>query len=319
MAPKTHPLLASQATRGRVVTRAQIGRLQNTVVKPRTLVGYNAACKWFFTWMIAMQLALPAEVWEFDVVICEAIEAAWAEGENRNLIGNLLSGIVNKIPAIRGNLRGSWRLWSAWGKQELPLRAPPFTPDMVLAMAGIMLAWSMADVTALLLLGYDCSLRTNELLTIQRQHMTFNATFTSVVAHLVCTKTTSRHGGIESVTRTEPNICRYLGQVCKSLLPGDAVLQRSVPQFRIAFDKALACLGLDRSFRPYSLRRGGASHFFRCTGSMDATMERGRWGDQRTARIYVNTALLELSSNRLSPEVTRNLFTAAAIFAARKG
>ena len=33
---------------------------------------------------------------------------------------------------------------------------------------------------------------------------------------------------------------------------------------------------------------------FRLKGSMDVVMENGRWRDQRTARIYVNNALLEL-------------------------
>ena len=44
-------------------------------------------------------------------------------------------------------------------------------------------------------------------------------------------------------------------------------------------------------FRPYSLRRGGATAFYRATCNMAATIERGRWATIRVARIYINDGL----------------------------
>ena len=40
-------------------------------------------------------------------------------------------------------------------------------------------------------------------------------------------------------------------------------------------------------FRPYSLRRGGATAFYRRTANLQATVERGRWAHVRVARIYI--------------------------------
>jgi len=70
----------------------------------------------------------------------------------------------------------------------------------------------------------------------------------------------------------------------------------SAANYRKVFDAACRAAGLDNSFKPYSLRRGGATHHFKAFGDMSRTMEIGRWSEVRTARIYINTALLELTS-----------------------
>jgi len=43
-------------------------------------------------------------------------------------------------------------------------------------------------------------------------------------------------------------------------------------------------------------------------------MEAGRWRDSRTARIYVNTGLLELQENRLNREEEQAIRAAANSF-----
>ncbi len=67
-------------------------------------------------------------------------------------------------------------------------------------------------------------------------------------------------------------------------------------------------LGLaDLRLAPYSLSRGGATLFFRTTGSLDKTMEMGCWSTLRACRVYVNTALAEFTSTQLRPEVEARL------------
>ena len=48
---------------------------------------------------------------------------------------------------------------------------------------------------------------------------------------------------------------------------------------------------LPHKFRPYSLRRGGATWVFRVTGSMETALVKGRWWSHRVARIYIADAL----------------------------
>ncbi len=62
------------------------------------------------------------------------------------------------------------------------------------------------------------------------------------------------------------------------------------------FDKACEAIGLDATFKPYSLRRRGAPTHFQRHANLGLTMEIGRWSDSRTARLYVNRGLLQLSS-----------------------
>ena len=79
-------------------------------------------------------------------------------------------------------------------------------------------------------------------------------------------------------------------------LPGTAsrayIFPGSEGRFYELFAQALAVLGLGHmGFRPYSLRRGGATAYYRATRNMPATIERGRWSTARVARIYINDGL----------------------------
>ena len=74
------------------------------------------------------------------------------------------------------------------------------------------------------------------------------------------------------------------------------MLGLSAVHFREVFRALVAKVGLPpEDWQPYSLRRGGATADFRHHGRMDLTMIRGRWANQRTARIYVNDALAALA------------------------
>ena len=44
-------------------------------------------------------------------------------------------------------------------------------------------------------------------------------------------------------------------------------------------------------YRPYSLRRGGATASYRVTANLQTTIERGRWASARVARIYIRDGL----------------------------
>ena len=78
--------------------------------------------------------------------------------------------------------------------------------------------------------------------------------------------------------------------------------------FYKAFHEGLAWLGVaDAGFQPYSVRRGGATAFFRRTRNMEATLDRGRWASARVARIYVNDGLAKDVELKLKPEAVAQL------------
>ena len=57
---------------------------------------------------------------------------------------------------------------------------------------------------------------------------------------------------------------------------------------------------LDQGYTLYSLRRGGATHWYRTFGDMLLVLYRGRREDSRTARIYVTEGLAVLGQLGLS-------------------
>ena len=66
--------------------------------------------------------------------------------------------------------------------------------------------------------------------------------------------------------------------------------------------------GLDvHQFRPYSLRRGGATHIFQCSGSMGLAMLKGRWQSSQVARIYISNWLSYLPNSKMSPDTDKLL------------
>ena len=66
----------------------------------------------------------------------------------------------------------------------------------------------------------------------------------------------------------------------------------------------LAGLGIaDVGYKPYSLRRGGASFDYRQHGVVSRTTLRGRWNSAKTARIYITDAMAVLAAVKLPPQL----------------
>ena len=67
---------------------------------------------------------------------------------------------------------------------------------------------------------------------------------------------------------------------------------RSAQAFRNEFRHHCKIFDMEgHLFRPYSMRRGGATHLFQCTGSMEAALLKGRWSSSKVAKIYINDGL----------------------------
>ena len=90
----------------------------------------------------------------------------------------------------------------------------------------------------------------------------------------------------------------------KSTNTGPYLWPHSGAFFRRQF-KYLCChFVLDaHQFRPYSLKRGGATYIFQCSGSMELAMLKGRWKSSRTAR----DGLSYLPNTKMSPHTDKLL------------
>ena len=120
----------------------------------------------------------------------------------------------------------------------------------------------------------------------------FGANGSTAVLNLHSTKGGVRRGQQEIVTIDDEVLSRWLFAIVSNLLPGDSFINLSLPKFRSLFADLCRALAITNyGFKPYSLRRGGATYDYRFAGNLDKTALRGRWADLRTARIYITDGL----------------------------
>lgn len=127
-----------------------------------------------------------------------------------------------------------------------------------------------------------------------------------VLISLGMTKGGKRHGAAESVILGHEPAVRLVKH-WKSLTTGAAPVTPSPYVWRKLFNDALDALKLSQhGFRPYSLRRGGATFWFGKHHSLDKILVDGRWHTQKSARIYLNEGLSILAKMSF-PKSDRNL------------
>ena len=233
-------------------------------------------------------------------MLCQYLEALWDAGCERNSAGDTISGVQHFLHQRRC-FHGAWGLFATWSKTELPARAPPLTSHMLLAMCGASLILNRPDIAALLTMGFHCMLRTEEMLSAKWQCIIVDACDKGAIA-LPLTKSGQIHGAQEVVTIDDPVVGRTLRKVAalygRSTGP---ILTCTRTDFRTVFDTLIRMLNLSHlKLRPYSVRRGGATHDYGTHGDIARSVWRGRWADSRTARIYVTDGLARQIQHSLS-------------------
>ena len=295
--------MADRQRQQRAVTRRRLGRLTNLIIAKRTGERYDRAVAFFFDWVerqgltftITSQVVSLTSAW---------VEECWEEGESIGLAADTVSGLQHLVPELKGLLKESWRLFKAWRMHELPARAPPLLKTMVQAMAMSEIKVGNWRRALLLLIGFNVFLRTGEILKLRVADFIFDRKGETVVLQLGMTKSGKRRGTPESVVCRSPELVTFAKLVLEGLPPGEPVFNGLQHHFRTWFAAALDAQGLSNmGFRPYSLRRGGATAAFREGASWESLCEIGSWASQKTLRIYVTDALAELAELRTPPLV----------------
>ena len=89
---------------------------------------------------------------------------------------------------------------------------------------------------------------------------------------------------------------------------GDTLVGRAPQVFRKQFSQHLLELGIGRvGYKPYSLRRGGATTSFLETGNIGMVTVAGRWQSQNTARIYINDGMKVLAETTFTESATSKI------------
>jgi len=277
--------------------------LRQLLITPYTLnKRYRPACVLFFRWLADQAITLAITTTGVDSQVAAYIEYLWEEGDGRNMAGDIISGLTFLCPHMKGNLCCSWQLFKAWSRQELPARAPPLPESWVLALACLACRRGWPDVAAFLVIAVYGCLRTTEGAALLVKLCSPSADRSTWVLELGLTKGGQRRGALESVVVVSPVACAMLKKVTDGRPKGTFILQRHVADLRKVLQSLLTELGLAHfGIQPYSLRRGGATHLFRETGSYSQVAEHGRWGHVNTAKVYINEGLATLNHLALTP------------------
>ena len=194
--------------------------LKSLLVSEKTVGRYFTAIGRFLQHRKVMGLPITGVV-QLDEVASEYIEACWAEGEPMQQCSDLLAGLQWQFPHCHGHLWHTWKLVKCWAKVEPPFRAPPITPLIVLALAGLCWAVNWYDMAALLCVGFDAFLRSGELFTLRRRQIAFRGG--CAIVQLPQTKGGIRRGLMEVVVVDSPLAVSLLSTACRSFRDDDTV------------------------------------------------------------------------------------------------
>lgn len=234
----------------------------------------------------------------------------WSSGEGRSKANDTVAGLQDLDAKLRGCLPNSWRLLKTWSIHEIPNRAPPFPEVVVQAMAGHAITNGDHAFALSLLLGFYCMLRTGELLGLLNRHISMHRPTQVAIISLGLTKGGQRQGAAESSTLGVLDVLKLLWKWKQDSSPA-APLCPPPHKWRTKFSQTLTALNLDSfNFRPYSLRRGGATHWFRHHGSFDKLLIQGRWAAPKTAKMYINEGLAILAETHVPIKSLKSFLTA---------
>lgn len=249
---------------------------------------------------------------ELDERTCDWIQSSWDAGDALHIVSDGLCGLHHFEPWTKRLLPMAWKLFGIWKKLESPDRAPPLTFDIVYAWTNYALAHNQLIFAALLCLGFFGLLRTGELLQVCAKDILVGDR--QAIISLPNTKTGQREK-VQEMVMIDDFLSLEVLRTLKTLqlklnMANTPLWVHSAEAFRNQFKRYCTRFDLlPHKFRPYSLRRGGATWVFRCSGSMETALVKGRWGSHRVARIYIADALSYLPGLTFSQKAKNMLNT----------
>lgn len=309
-------ITAAQTKELRKKERQKVGRLRHQVVAKRTEDRYHTAFQSFCRFHgLDTSFGLPAHD-EFDDMASDYIEYLWESGEPKSAANYVLAALQYFRPQCKKHLPWAWKLVKVWNQVELPLRATPLSPELMMAFAGQATSYREYTFAHLVVVGFALFLRTGELLALSGADVTMGRS--SAVIFIPSSKGAKRKFlPVERLELTEASALRSLRYLLKEHPRNTPFWAKSRNEFMVIWHQIVGDLRLDDfHFRPYSLRRGGATSAFKAGVSLDRLLELGRWQHASTARIYLDSGLQALTSLALPRPAQKLISSAVDVFLA---
>ena len=281
--PSGRRVLVGKTAAERKRLRAALGSLRSLKISKSVQVRYDRAVSNFLWYCVTIFGAVASSLSELDCQASYYIMAAWEEGEPRSVVADTLSGLLHKLEQKR-ILTVAWSWLTVWERHEMPNRAPPLLPEQALSMAGLYLFFNLPEMALATILGFHCMMRTAEILAVRKCHVSWGRGKASIT---VLGKTAARTGHVETVVVEDPMVLLLLMAVCQMKAPMELLFSGSSHRFRMLWSWGIDAIGFSSEvYKPYAIRRGGATDDW--AKFMDAAklLMRGRWGSINTAKIY---------------------------------
>ena len=281
----------------KAAARKLLGSLKSRLVSASTKKLYSAALELFMAWLKGEKLRLPRDESDLPPILEKYAEALWQEGESKADLANLLAALELEEGQLKAITRSAWRLYGTWKRNEMQPRCTPITRKWLRALAGCAVKRQWHAVAFVLLVAFDCLLRTSEAATLCMANFEFDRSFLNCLLILSTSKGQTRTGVKESLSVLDPELVCWAAALKQILPAGEPLLPGGSRVLRKKFRVLVADAGLDKlDLQVYSLRRGSATELFRSCGSFDTVSDRGRWKQVRTCRIYVDAALQDAAA-----------------------
>lgn len=257
-------------------------------ITPKTAAIYRREVHRFLCYAESERGILPSSPQELDECMGEFINELYQEGESVSHAGWLLSGFKRFMPSLRRDLMTAQQFYNNWLRDHIPTRAVPMPWDVLKTMAAIAYEREHKDLAITLLLGYIFFLRTMEMVQLSTDDVHLDPRTGSIVITLANTKTSRK--AHQTLVLQDHTLCQIIGRL-KTELPTGKIWSFQPRGLRLCFTTLLRHMGAAPcNFSVYSIRRGGATHSYVETKSLDFVAVQGRWKDLRTARIYLDDA-----------------------------
>ena len=259
MAKSAKKIVEGRSKQQRQKVRKSLGKLKDLTVQPRTRQRYAQSLHLFLDWLTREGLSLPTKASQMDHLVSDYLEFLWATGEGKSVANNALAALQDYDPNLKKKLPGSWRLMKAWNTAEIPNRAPPLTLTLLNALCGWSVLQDCPEFGLSLRVGFFGLLRTGELLSVRARDVYLTTSKGPAVISLGLTKSGARQGAAESVTIHDSSVLQGLYRWKMQARPHEFLTVKP-HAWRRLFNRALEGLKLQQyAYRPYSLRRGGAT------------------------------------------------------------
>ena len=231
---------------------------------------------------------------ELDDLLADYIQSTYInrEGKGRQQCVCTLSGIVLLMPRAEGKLLVSGRMLHSWRKAVPSVSYPPLTWDLTVLIAVQMIRAGHYRFAVATVLGFDCLLRINELLSLRARNFADakDARLGSEYKLTSIEIERAKTGKEQSVDLRDDAVKSLVRALVRQTKPNELLFPGGDKKYRKLFHQCCAELGLSRSYVPHSLRHGGATRLVLLGWTIESIMARGRWVASTSCRKYLQSA-----------------------------